>query len=243
MAYNIAIKGNPVALDATSTIIYIRTSTEEQEPLNQIKACQDINHWGEAVIIEEKQSAWKDYVERDKFYEVLQLIKKGKVSHLIVWDWDRIYRDRKKFKEFMQLCHQMKCNVHSVRQQWFEDINNIPAPWNEMVMDLMINLFGYIAEEESNKKSDRVKAAVRKHNGKTVSYKGNKWGRKPHSKQFTDSIIELYTHGKTLRQIRELSTYYDKSRNERKPSLGLVHKIIAQYRNQNSRNSENNLII
>jgi hypothetical protein len=41
----------------------------------------------------------------------------------------------------------------------------------------MIQNEGEKAEEESKKKSDRVKLAVKQVNGVTKSYKGNKWGR------------------------------------------------------------------
>ena len=42
------------------TIIYLRTSTEEQNPENQLKDCLFINNFGEFVLFEEKQSAFKD---------------------------------------------------------------------------------------------------------------------------------------------------------------------------------------
>jgi len=38
--------------------------------------------------------------------------------------------------------------------------------------DLMLNIMGWIAQDESDKKSKRVKAAIRKENGITKSYKG-----------------------------------------------------------------------
>ena len=44
--------------------------------------------------------------------------------------------------------------------------------------DFMIQQAGEEAEEESRKKSERVKLAVRNEDGVTKSYKGNKWGRK-----------------------------------------------------------------
>ena len=52
-------------------IIHIRTSTEDQNPENQLKDCLSIykEEWGEYKLFEEKQSAWKDNVTREVFEE------------------------------------------------------------------------------------------------------------------------------------------------------------------------------
>jgi len=43
-----------------------------------------------------------------------------------------------------------------------EEINKIPKPWNDIMFDLLLNIFGWIGEEESTKKSDRIKLSIRK---------------------------------------------------------------------------------
>ena len=83
----------------SDTIIYIRTSTEEQHPENQLKDCKTLTK-EDYELIEDKQSAWKEEKERDGFNRVKKLIKSGKIKHFIVWDLDRIYRNRKKLQEF-----------------------------------------------------------------------------------------------------------------------------------------------
>ena len=137
-------------------IVYIRTSTHDQHPENQLKDCLSINKWGEYSVYDEELSAWKDDFKREQFGAITDLIKKRKVTHLIVWDLDRLYRNRKKLIGFFQLCKVYKCKVHSFRQQWLEDINKMPEPWNEMMFDLMLQVMGWIAEDESNKKSERI---------------------------------------------------------------------------------------
>lgn len=183
------------------TIIYNRTSTEDQNPENQLKDCQAINSYGEAQVIEDRQSAWKDNVVRMGFEDLKRRIRSRTIRHLIVWDLDRIYRNRKKLKEFFQFCKAYDCTIHSYRQTWLEEINKIPNPWNEIVYELLLNIFGWIAEEESSKKSARVKAAIKSKDGKTMSYKGNKWGRKTISKQRRDKIVELHKMGLKTREI------------------------------------------
>ena len=199
------------------TIIYIRTSTIEQNPENQLNGCESINSFGEYELIEDKQSAWKDNVERDGFERLKKLIKSRKVNHLIVWDFDRLYRNRIKFKQFLEFLRAYKVKLHSYRQLWLEEIHKVPEPWNDIVYDLLINIYGHIAQDESDKKSKRVKAAVRKKDGITKSYKGKKWGRKSLSTNKIRMIIELHKKEKSIRTIsKELNI-----------SLGVVHKYIS----------------
>jgi len=159
-------------------IIYIRTSTDDQNPQTQLKDIMTVAPVG-CKIYEEKQSAWKEDIKaRPVFKEIYDLIMEDKVNSYNVWDLDRIYRKRTKVAEFMTLCKFKGTIVRSFRQKWLTEFENIPSPWNEIMRDLLIQIFGWMAEEESDKKSDRVKKSVRKENGITVSYKGNKWGRK-----------------------------------------------------------------
>jgi DNA invertase Pin-like site-specific DNA recombinase len=209
-----------------TTIIYIRTSTEEQNPENQLKECLSINKFGEHRLIEDKGSAWKDDDMREGFKEVIKEIKKGEVKDLIVWDWDRIYRNRKKLKAFFELCKVFKCRIHSYRQSWSEVINTIPEPFNEIMMEFLISMFGYLAQDESDKKSMRVRAAMRTKEDGVYSYKGNKWGRKELSTQAVNKILELRKEGKSMRDIQKLVAYSNKG-NMRNVSLGAVHKVLS----------------
>lgn len=209
-----------------NTIIYIRTSTEDQNPKNQIKSCEKLSE-GEHEILEDKQSAFKDNKEREGFEKAKKLIKSGKIKHFIAWDLDRIYRNRIKLREFFEFCKMYKCSIHSVNQQWLEQLNKIPEPFNEIMHSLMLDLMGWLGEDESRKKSERVKLAVRKKNGVTKSYKGNKWGRKAVSKRIIDEVLEL----KDKMSVREIATkvyVWDKNNNKKLIGKSTVHKIIAE---------------
>jgi len=50
------------------TVIYLRTSTQEQNPLNQLRDCKTLVS-GDYEVVEEKQSAFKDK-DRPLFAEV-----------------------------------------------------------------------------------------------------------------------------------------------------------------------------
>ena len=208
------------------TIIYQRVSTEEQNPENQLKDCISINSYGEYYLFEDRQSAWRDNSFREGFEEVRKLIKSNKIKHLIVWDFDRLYRNRKKFKEFLIFLKVYKTQLHSFRQVWMEELHKIPEPWNEIVYDLLINIWGHLAEDESNRKSDRVKIAVRRNEKGTFSYKGNKWGRKPISVKTRNKVKQLRKLNKSYNEICRLVTYSDKNNNPRNISKGMVFKIL-----------------
>lgn len=210
-------------------ISYIRTSTKEQEPALQIADIKKLCPTCEFKIYTEKLSAWKENVKRPVFDEVVSLIKTGKVEHLYVWSLDRIYRNRNRLKEFFALCKIHNTKFHSYNQGWLEELHKIPAPFNDMMFDLLINLLGWLAEDESSQKSNRIKmAVVKKENGKTVSYKGNRWGRKPYPKQTVDRVLELAMTGASIREIAKQVVAYDKNGHKKKIGKSTVQKILAQ---------------
>jgi len=75
------------------TVVYLRTSTQEQNPLNQLRDCKTLVS-GDYEVVEEKQSAFKDK-DRPLFAEVKKQIQHRKINELICWDLDRLYRNRK----------------------------------------------------------------------------------------------------------------------------------------------------
>ena len=177
-------------------VLYIRTSTELQEPELQIADLNSICNEKECLIMSEQKSAWRENVIRPEFEKIKQLISTRKIQNLYVWDLDRLYRNRLSLMDFFLTCKIHGCKVHSFNQQWLETIHEIQYPFNDIMLDLLINLLGWLGQEESEKKSARVKMAVRRNDNKpTLSYKGNRWGRKPFSMQTIDRVITVsYTH-------------------------------------------------
>jgi DNA invertase Pin-like site-specific DNA recombinase len=210
---------------------YIRCSTAEQNPKLQIRDLDTICSEEHDVYME-NESAWADNVTRPEFNKVIALIKKRKLTDLFVWDLDRIQRNRKRLVEFFVLCKNYGCKIHSYRQTWLEDINSIPEPFNEIVVDLLINVTGWMAQDESLKKSQRVLMAVKRRKDGTFSYKGNRWGRKSLPKQTIDRILELHEDGKSIRQIAALVKVYDKNNHGRNISTTSVHRTILEYRKE-----------
>lgn len=210
--------------------IYIRTSTEDQTPENQMEGINSMLtaiQEGEYSLYKDKQSAWKEYKERPDFERLKRDIKSGKVKELYVWDLDRLHRNRLNLIAFFKLCKVYHCKIHSYRQPWLESLNAIEPPFNEIMHDLMIQIMGWLAEEESNKKSERVKAAIRKGGSITRSKFGNRWGRKPISTQKRNKILECKEAGLSVRKIAQ--------------ELGIPKSTVHQVIKENPLVSENPL--
>lgn len=208
--------------------IYTRSSTEGQSPELQLSDIESLHPPHDAIVIREQQSAWKDNVKRPELDHLIGLIKSRKIDTLFVWSLDRLYRNRIKLKSFLALCHSCGVKVVSYRQQWLQQIQTIPAPWNDIVYDLMLSVIGWLAEDESSLKSDRVKMAVRKKETGTYSYKGKRWGRKPFPKQTQTRVLQLHSEGKSIREIADTVQVYDNNNNGRKISKSAVHKILKE---------------
>ena len=207
-------------------IIYLRTSTDEQSPENQLEDVKKIAS-KDARVITETQSAWKDN-NRPKFNLIISKIKKREIKNIYVWDLDRLYRNRKKTMDFFQLCNLYKCKIHSYRQEWLRTFNSITPPFDEIMHDLLLNIMSWLSEEESNKRSDRVKASIKYIEGVAYSKKGNKWGRKKISKKTVDEVLKLHKAGVSIRNISKQVKTWDSSRNEKSLSKSAVHKIIKE---------------
>jgi len=215
--------------------IYIRVSTEEQNPENQLRDIKSMFDAEECSIFEDKQSAWKDDSERNSFSNLKKDIKRRVVSDLYVWDLDRLFRNRKKLIEFFQYCKNYDCNIHSYNQKWLEELSKMPEPFNEAMHDLMLQIMGWIAQDESDRKSKRVKSAIRKKNGITISYKGNVWGRKGLSKKVISNVIQMKKDNPkmSIRDIADNSFYNDKNGNKKNVSKSIVHKILQESKVEN----------
>lgn len=216
------------------TIIYLRTSREEQNPENQKKDCialaEKLN-LKDYEVFKEQKSAFRDNVRREVFEEIKKAIQKGQVKNLIIWDLDRLFRNRIKCVNFIKNYSKIGLKVYSYRQSWFQDIQEkMPEPFNEIVYDLMLQIISWLAEEESIKKSKRIKNAVRKNKeGKTMSYKGHKWGRKSIiTKRLIEEIKKLHNQGLNHREIANQVYFYDRSNNKKNPSPSLVYKLLTQ---------------
>jgi DNA invertase Pin-like site-specific DNA recombinase len=226
--------------------VYLRVSTEDQSEKEQLPAIlQEFNLFeNDFCIYREVVSAWKVDKENKRF-ELQKLkddIKLKKILDLYVWDLDRLFRNRAKMVEFVAYCKFYGVSLYSVRQKWLNDFQKLKKelPDNfkflaDNIHDILINIISQSAEEESKKKSDRVRLKVSKDKeGKTISTYGKTWGRKNLSLQVVENVLKYFEEGKSLRWISQNVFYWDKNNNKKNLSLGSVHKIISQNHPKNS---------
>lgn len=211
--------------------MYIRCSTDEQEPELQIRdIISYANSPHQIEIRKENLSAWDESVNRPVFSQLEKDILRGKIAVLYVWHLDRISRNRKRLISFFRLCKSKNVIVKSYSQQWLSTIADMPEPFNEVCMDFFLQILGWMAETESTTKSQRIKMATRKQKDCTYSYKGNKWGRKSFPTNTVNRVLDLYKEGFSIRRIAEKVKVYDKNNNGRNISKSAVHKLILVHK-------------
>lgn len=183
--------------------MYFRVSTDEQDARNQERdvmilhneLCPDT----EIIKFYEEGSAWQDN-NRPVFRKAIKDFTRDKdAKYFLAWDFDRIYRDRKKFVSLMRELYTAKKIVSTYRQKYMLKILQIPEPWNEIIYELLIQIYGETAEEESRKRSDRVKAAYER---KKRQGKAETWGRPRTPPQVIHRVKELKSQGLSIRAIQ-----------------------------------------
>ena len=88
-------------------IIYNRVSTDRQNPANQLKDCVSVARRLNLIdykILSEKKSGFKE-IEREVFNSIKKAVQQRQVKNLIVWDLDRLYRNRKKLNHTIPIVH------------------------------------------------------------------------------------------------------------------------------------------
>jgi len=229
------------------TIIYLRTSTKDQNPELQEKDCVEFcsRMRLEVVgVVSEQGSAYKLEKVRHKWEAVQERAKKEKLN-IVVWRYDRSFRNRQEFFKFMKIMFEVYgTKIYSVTEpsilsfwEMLDKSHSENPIFNELLngifkamWDFMIQQSGEEAEDESRKKSERVKLAVRKEGEITKSYKGNKWGRKSLSNNTIKKVLQLKKEKPNLsiREIAKEITYYDKHNNAKSISRSAVHKILKE---------------
>ena len=159
----------------TAAAVWLRVSTGHQETDNQVPDVERFaGHHGyeiaERYVVSD--SAWKngggpEY--RKVLQRALDDAHAGKFAVLIVWSLDRIVREGAEdalriFRQFRQ----RGCSVVSVKESW---LNGTPE-----VQDILIAFAGWMAERESARRSERIKAGLARR-----SAEGKPVGRQPGS--------------------------------------------------------------
>jgi putative DNA-invertase from lambdoid prophage Rac len=142
--------------------LWLRVSTDEQSHANQLPALlQFCEHHGYQVVktYEVEDSAWNGGKDGGVYQKTLKQSMEdawqGQFSVLVVWDLDRITRGGA--EDTLRLVRKYRergCTLLSVNQSW---LNSSPE-----IQDVLVAFAGWMAQQESRKRSERVKLAVEK---------------------------------------------------------------------------------
>lgn len=225
-------------------VAYLRTSTDEQNPMLQLpsiqKYCDSHNLILEKTYVETK-SGYKDESKREEFNNMIEFVKSVRDRRIVVVNMDRFSRQPEdevlKLTKLLSSMYNVHINavegdawseiVESVGK--FKEMGFIGDALSEFLEKVLRGLEHQRAYRESKTKSDRVKRAIKRVNGVTLSYRGKKWGDKSLPKQTRDRIIQGHLEGKTIRQIAEVVKTTDKHGNMKPIGKSVVHKYIQQY--------------
>jgi len=219
--------------------IYARVSTKDQSEAEQIPSIKNgFDLADDVLVFREEVSAWS--IDKDeKRFELKRLIsaiKAGSLDKLYIWDLDRLYRNRKKTRQFFELCSYYNVEIYSLNQKWLNDFQRLKDqfPENfkfliENISSLLLDVYSQTAEDESVKKSERVRLKIVKGaDGVTRSVDGKKWGRRSLPDRVVQDVVDFRRAGKSIRWIKDNVYYYDKNKNRKFLSVGAVHKIIHE---------------
>ena len=186
---------------AKRAVIYLRVSTKDQHPENQLR---DLREYAEAqgfeivdTITDKGVSGSKSAKERKGLDKVLTMAERRKFDVLLFWSLDRLSREgTAKTLEYLQTLTDNGIGYRSEKEPYLSTLGAFS--------DVVVSLLATIAKQERLRVSERVKAGLdrRKALGKPL-------GRKKGTKlKGTDEKVawakQLRAEGKSYGQIGEL---------------------------------------
>jgi putative DNA-invertase from lambdoid prophage Rac len=159
--------------------LWLRVSTTEQESSNQLPALDRFAaHHGYDVVrtYELADSAWNGGRDGGAYKRTLDQVLadawRGDFDVLIVWSLDRLTREGA--EGALRIIRQLRergCALLSVQESW---LNGSPE-----VQDVLVAFAGWMAEQESSRRSERIRAGVarRRAEGKPVGGAASRRGK------------------------------------------------------------------
>ncbi|NOU60816.1 recombinase family protein [Marinifilum caeruleilacunae] len=177
---------------------YARVSTIGQKEDRQVDGLKDVD--GELVI--DKHSGMVPFEERPAGKIILDAVEKGKISGLVVWNFDRLGRN---VSDMLKTLEIMKDNEITVTIQKIGMKSYINGHYNQM-FDFMSALMVLAARMEYDRIKERQAEGIAIAKAKGI-YKLHAGKGKMTDEQFEkqhEDIIELLGDGKSIRNIAKL---------------------------------------
>jgi DNA invertase Pin-like site-specific DNA recombinase len=159
----------------TNAAIWARVSTDQQTPDNQLPDLERFcSHRGYTITrryILSDVSAFNGG-HREHLKAMLDDAYRGEFSVLVVWALDRLTRGG--IEELLRIVRELRergCTLISVQEPWCNG--------TDRTTELLISVSGWVAEQESARRSERVKAGLarRRAQGKPMGGAASKRGK------------------------------------------------------------------
>ena len=189
----------------TKCAIWARVSTADQHTTNQL---DQLREWaarrGLDVVTEfvTEDSAWQTGNGNGKGKEfdrqradLLNGARLGHYSVILVWAVDRL--SRRGIEDCLACVRQLgesECAVWSHEEPWVQSMAD-PA-----MRELMLAIFAWMAEQESARRSERIKAGIARRRKEGLPVGGRKPGSKDRRNRPTDGYVAAWAPGGARRE-------------------------------------------
>jgi len=173
--------------------IWLRVSTDRQHEENQLPDIERFcEHHGYQIVkryVMSDVSAFKGE-HRDALKDMLDAAWRGEFQVVVVWAADRICREG--IEELLKLIRQLRerhAALVSVQEPWLNG--------NDATTELLAAIAAWVAQQESQRRSERIKAGLarRRAEGKTVG--GRKPGARDRKPRKRDGYAKAWEKRKT----------------------------------------------
>lgn len=183
--------------------IWARVSTDEQDTDNQLLVLRE---WAERRGLEVEQefvtedSAWASNgngkgAQFDKARtELINGARLGRYQVVLIWALDRL--SRRGIEDTLNVLRRLaehEADVWSLQEDWLRTSD--PA-----MRELLIGIFGWMAGQESKRRSERIKAGLARRKAAGLPVGGRVPGAKDKRKRSSDGYVDAWSEGGRRRE-------------------------------------------
>ena len=203
-------------------VLYTRVSTIEQKTDRQ-----RVNEKEYKLVIEDKCSGAIPFFEREGGKQIMNLINKGAITDLHVWQIDRLGRDLRDIINTIHFFTEKKIIIHFVSQ----GLKTLNQDFSENpIATMMISILGVVGQMERNQIKERQKEGIAIAKMKNL-YHGRKVGSVEDnltflSKPKNQEALRLLKKGEKAVSVAKF-TGLDKNTITKIKKLGLVQNEVT----------------
>ena len=179
-----------------------RGGRKVQDPRSQVRALRaaaDRLAWRVVDVVELRQSAWDEASAREVQERVLEPIRQGKADTIMVWALDRLIR--RDPLETMLFINRLEKHYGAALYSLQEPFLSTAA--DPEIRKLLLPIVAWIAEQESRRRSERVREKVRSKRSQAANL-GERatWGRgRLATPKEISTVLEFGRRGRSVREI------------------------------------------